>query len=93
MEKEIRSFGVTTNSSAMIIGESMKSIKNSTEEYLKNQIKFFETALKYTNKTVLKNRHKKELLYLNASLNYLTFNVKTSNYLESLNEFTRSGVK
>lgn len=93
MEKEIRSIGVATKSSAMIIGESMKSIKNNTEEYLINQIKFFETALKYTNKTVLKNRHKKELLYLNTSLNYLTFNVKTSNYLESLSEFARSGVR
>lgn len=93
MEKEMRSIGEATKYSAMIIGESMKSIKSNTEEYIKTQIKFFETALKYTNKTVLKNRHKKELLYLKASLNYLTFNVKTSNYLKSLNEFARLGVK
>jgi len=93
MEKEIRSIGEATKSSAKIIGECMKSVKNDTEKYLKTQIKFIETALKYTNKTVLKNRHKKELLYLNASLNYLTFNAKTSNYLESVNEFARLGVK
>lgn len=93
MEKEIKSIGKATQTSAKIIGESMKSVKKSAEEFLKNQIKFLETALKYTNKTVLKNRHKKKLLYLNASLNYLNFNIKADNYLESVNEFVKTGVK
>lgn len=93
MEKEIKSIGEATQSSAKIIGESMKAVKNGAEEYLKNQIEFFETALEYTNKSVLKNRHKKKLAYLKSSLNYMNLNYKLKNYLELANEFAITGVK
>ena len=93
MEKEIKSIGEVTQSSAKIIGVSLKSVKKAMEEYLKNQIDFLETALKYTNKTVLKNRHKKKLIYLKSSLNYMNLNYKLDDYLESVNEFAKTGVK
>jgi len=92
MNKEIISFAKSTQLSGNTIGESFKNVKKTMANHLKNRIDLLETALKYTNKTVLKKRHKKELPYLKASLNSLQFDDKLGDYLDSVEEFAKTGV-
>ncbi|WGT37769.1 hypothetical protein QH639_18285 [Lysinibacillus sp. 1 U-2021] len=93
MLKEAKSIGELTSKSGELIGISLKSVKKAIKHHIINRINFLETALKYTNKTTSKNKIKKELTYLNVNLNEMNLSEKMNEYVDTVQEFAKTGVK
>ncbi|GEM_PF-2159871 len=91
--KEAKLIGELTSKSGELIGISLKSVKKAIKNHVVKRINFLETALKYTNKTTSKNKIKKQLIYLNVKLNEMNMYDKMDEYLNSVNEFAKTGTK
>lgn len=56
---------------------------------IKSRISLLEEALKYTKKSMLVKKHKKELVFLKTELHLTDFANKTMDYLSKLNLFAK----
>lgn len=67
----------------------VQSFEDENVKEIKSRINLLEEALKYTKKSMLVKKHKKELVFLKTELYYTDFANKMTSYFSKLSLFAK----